>query len=133
MGGYLELPKEGFSNAQRLPGTRAGFLRLQYGIGGRRGCTWQHGTAGERNHSGHLGNALATLQFHWNGVLTRQANVQSKSPLIAKFARAMVEAIHIYKTDRVDAKDYQQAHSDYRSRSMRIVIVEESGLLHGKE
>jgi hypothetical protein len=34
---------------------------------------------------------------HWNGVLTRKANVQSKSPLIAKFARAMVEAIHIYK------------------------------------
>jgi hypothetical protein len=33
-------------------------------------------------------------------VLTRQTNVQSKSPLIAKFARAMVEAIHIYKTDR---------------------------------
>jgi uncharacterized protein (DUF2384 family) len=32
--------------------------------------------------------------------LTRQANVQSKSQLIAKFARAMVEAIHIYKTDR---------------------------------
>ena len=40
------------------------------------------------------------IPFHWNGVLTRQANVQSKSPLIAKFARAMVEAIHIYKTDR---------------------------------
>src|SRR5437870_1969939 len=38
--------------------------------------------------------------FHWNGVLTRQANVQSKGPLIAKFARAMVEAIHIYKRDK---------------------------------
>jgi len=33
--------------------------------------------------------------FHWNGVLTRQVNVQSKGPLIAKFARAMVEAIHV--------------------------------------
>src|SRR4030095_8608176 len=40
------------------------------------------------------------IPFHWNGVLTRQSNVQSKSQLIAKFARAMVEAIHIYKTDR---------------------------------
>ena len=35
-----------------------------------------------------------------NGVLTRQANVQSKGPLITKFARAMVEAIHIYKRDK---------------------------------
>jgi ABC-type nitrate/sulfonate/bicarbonate transport system substrate-binding protein len=40
------------------------------------------------------------IPFHWNGVLTGQANVQSKGPLIAKFARAMVEAIHIYKTDK---------------------------------
>lgn len=40
------------------------------------------------------------IPFHWNGVLTRQTNVQSKSALIGKFARAMVEAIHIYKTDK---------------------------------
>lgn len=33
-------------------------------------------------------------------MLTRHANVQSKSLLIAKFPRAMVEAIHIYETDR---------------------------------
>jgi len=32
--------------------------------------------------------------------LTRQANVQSKSLLIAKFARAMVEATDIYKRDK---------------------------------
>jgi ABC-type nitrate/sulfonate/bicarbonate transport system substrate-binding protein len=40
------------------------------------------------------------IPFHWNAVLTRQTNVQSKSRLIAKFARAMVEAVHIYKTDK---------------------------------
>lgn len=40
------------------------------------------------------------IPFHWNAVLTRQTNVQSKGPLIAKFARAMVEAVHIYKTDK---------------------------------
>ena len=40
------------------------------------------------------------IPFHWNAVLTRQANVQSKRPLITKFARAVVEAIHIYKTDK---------------------------------
>ena len=40
------------------------------------------------------------IPFHWNAVLTRQANVQSKRPLITKFGRAVVEAIHIYKTDK---------------------------------
>jgi ABC-type nitrate/sulfonate/bicarbonate transport system substrate-binding protein len=40
------------------------------------------------------------IPFHWNGVLTREASVRSKGPLIAKFARAMTEAIHIYKTDK---------------------------------
>ena len=40
------------------------------------------------------------IPFHWNGVLTRQAIAQSKGPLIGKFARAMVEAIHIYKRDK---------------------------------
>jgi len=33
-------------------------------------------------------------------VLTRQATIQSKSALIAKFGRAIIEAIHIYKKDK---------------------------------
>ncbi|MET0500838.1 MAG: ABC transporter substrate-binding protein [Candidatus Binatia bacterium] len=40
------------------------------------------------------------IPFHWNGVLTRQTIAQSKAALIGKFARGMVEAIHIYKTDK---------------------------------
>jgi ABC-type nitrate/sulfonate/bicarbonate transport system substrate-binding protein len=40
------------------------------------------------------------IPFHWNGVLTRETTVRSKSPLVSKFARAMTEAIHIYKTDK---------------------------------
>jgi NitT/TauT family transport system substrate-binding protein len=40
------------------------------------------------------------IPFHWNGVLTRQTIAQSKGALIGKFARGMVEAIHIYKTDK---------------------------------
>jgi sulfonate transport system substrate-binding protein len=40
------------------------------------------------------------IPFHWNGVLTRQATIQSKSAMIAKFSRAMIEAIHIYKKDK---------------------------------
>jgi uncharacterized protein (DUF2384 family) len=62
-------------------------------------------------------------------VLTRQANVQSKSPLIAKFARAMVEAIHIYKTDRESTLKIISKYTQITDRSMHIVIVTESGLL----
>ena len=40
------------------------------------------------------------IPFHWNGVLTREATIRSKSLLMTKFARALVEAIHIFKTDR---------------------------------
>ena len=40
------------------------------------------------------------IPFHWNGVLTREATIRSKGPLMAKFTRALVEAIHIFKTDK---------------------------------
>ena len=40
------------------------------------------------------------IPFHWNGVLTRESIIKSKRPLIAKFVRAMTEAIHIYKTEK---------------------------------
>jgi len=43
---------------------------------------------------------LLNIPFHWNAVLTRRTTILSKSPLIAKFSRAMIEAIHIYKSDR---------------------------------
>ncbi len=40
------------------------------------------------------------IPFHWNAVLTREISIRSKRPLIAKFVRAMVEAIHFYKKDK---------------------------------
>ena len=40
------------------------------------------------------------IPFHWNGVLTRESIIKSKRPLLAKFVRAMTEAIHIYKTEK---------------------------------
>lgn len=40
------------------------------------------------------------IPFHWNGVLTRETTIRSKGPLMTKFARALVEAIHIFKTDK---------------------------------
>jgi len=40
------------------------------------------------------------IPFHWNAVLTRETTIRSKRPLIAKFVRAMFEAIHFYKKDK---------------------------------
>ena len=42
------------------------------------------------------------IPFWWNGILSREAIIKAKRPLLLKLARAMVEAIHIIKTE----KDY---------------------------
>jgi NitT/TauT family transport system substrate-binding protein len=44
------------------------------------------------------------IPFWWNGILTREHIVKTKRPLMLKLARAMVEAIHIIKTDKEYAK-----------------------------
>ena len=40
------------------------------------------------------------IPFWWNGVLTRESIIKTKRPLMQKLVRAMVEAIHIIKTER---------------------------------
>jgi NitT/TauT family transport system substrate-binding protein len=40
------------------------------------------------------------IPFWWNGILSREGIVKAKRPLLMKLARAMVEAIHIIKTER---------------------------------
>jgi NitT/TauT family transport system substrate-binding protein len=40
------------------------------------------------------------IPFWWNGILSREGIVKAKRPLLLKLARAMVEAIHIIKTER---------------------------------
>jgi ABC-type nitrate/sulfonate/bicarbonate transport system substrate-binding protein len=42
------------------------------------------------------------IPFWWNGILSRESIVSSKRPLMLKLVRAMIEAIHIIKTE----KDY---------------------------
>jgi ABC-type nitrate/sulfonate/bicarbonate transport system substrate-binding protein len=42
------------------------------------------------------------IPFWWNGILSREGIIKTKRPLLLKLARAMVEAIHIIKTE----KDY---------------------------
>ena len=39
------------------------------------------------------------IPFWWNGILSREAVIKTKRPLMLKLARAVVEAIHIIKSD----------------------------------
>jgi len=45
---------------------------------------------------------MATLKIplHGNGIVTREAIIKTKHPMVAKFARAVTEAIHYIKTDK---------------------------------
>ncbi|HEY1234210.1 MAG TPA: ABC transporter substrate-binding protein [Candidatus Binatia bacterium] len=45
------------------------------------------------------------IPFWWNGILSRESIVKTKRPLMLKLVRAMVEAIHIIKTDKEYAKE----------------------------
>jgi NitT/TauT family transport system substrate-binding protein len=44
------------------------------------------------------------IPFWWNGILSREAIIKTKRPLMLKLTRAMVEAIHIIKTEKEYAK-----------------------------
>jgi NitT/TauT family transport system substrate-binding protein len=44
------------------------------------------------------------IPFWWNAVLTQGSILKAKRPIFAKFARAMVEAVHFIKTDKEGAK-----------------------------
>ena len=44
------------------------------------------------------------IPFWWNGILTREAIIKNKRPLLQKLVRAMIEAIHIIKTEKEYAK-----------------------------
>jgi ABC-type nitrate/sulfonate/bicarbonate transport system substrate-binding protein len=44
------------------------------------------------------------IPFWWNGILSREAIVKKNRPLLLKLTRAMVEAIHIIKTEKDYAK-----------------------------
>jgi ABC-type nitrate/sulfonate/bicarbonate transport system substrate-binding protein len=49
---------------------------------------------------------MATLKIplHGNGIVTREANIKARRPIVAKFARAITEAIHYIKTDKEATK-----------------------------
>jgi len=66
------------------------------------------------------------IPFWWNGILTRERIIKNKRPLMLKLARAMVEAIHIIKTEKAyaiglfkknlgvaDPEGLERAYQDY--------------------
>ncbi|HWP24182.1 MAG TPA: ABC transporter substrate-binding protein [Candidatus Binatia bacterium] len=44
------------------------------------------------------------IPFWWNGILSREGIIKAKRPLLLKLTRAMIEAIHIVKTEKEYAK-----------------------------
>ncbi len=49
---------------------------------------------------------MATLKIplHGNGVVTREATIKSRRPMVSRFARAMTEALHLVKADKEGTK-----------------------------
>jgi NitT/TauT family transport system substrate-binding protein len=49
---------------------------------------------------------MATLKIplHGNGIVTREAIIKAKRPVVARFARAITEAIHLVKADKEGTK-----------------------------
>lgn len=50
------------------------------------------------------------IPFWWNGILSRESIVKSKRPLMLKLVRAMVEAIHIIKSEKEYTKALFKKH-----------------------
>lgn len=50
------------------------------------------------------------IPFWWNGILSREAIIKAKRPLVLKLTRAMIEAIHIIKTEKEYAKALIKKH-----------------------
>ena len=66
------------------------------------------------------------IPFWWNAIMTRDSIVKTKRPLMLKLARAMIEAIHIIKTEKdyairlfkknlgvADPEGLERAYKDY--------------------
>ena len=48
--------------------------------------------------------ATLNIPLHGNGVVTREAIIKAKRPLVSRFARAITEAIHVVKADKEGTK-----------------------------
>lgn len=57
------------------------------------------------------------IPFWWNAVLTREAILKAKRPVVLKFAKAMTEALHFLKTEK-------EASKQIFSKNLRITDPE---------
>lgn len=81
------------------------------------------------------------IPFWWNGILSREAIVKAKRPLMLKLVRAMVEAIHIIKTEKnyakalfkknlgvADSEGLERAYRDYSNAFPEIPYPSPEGV-----
>ncbi len=86
---------------------------------------------------------MATLKIplHGNGVVTREAIIKAKRPVIAKFARAITEAIHYIKIDKestkaiigkytklTDPEGLERTYRNYTSVLMDVPYADPAGI-----
>ncbi|HEY7322095.1 MAG TPA: ABC transporter substrate-binding protein [Candidatus Binatia bacterium] len=81
------------------------------------------------------------IPFWWNGILTRESIIKAKRPLMLKLARAMVEAIHVIKTEKeyaislfkknlgvTDQEGLERAYRDYSNVFPEVPIPTPDGV-----
>ena len=86
---------------------------------------------------------MATLKIplHGNGVVTREAIIKTRRPVIAKFARAITEAIHYIKVDKettkaiigkytrlTDPEGLERTYRNYTSVLMDVPYADPAGI-----
>jgi ABC-type nitrate/sulfonate/bicarbonate transport system substrate-binding protein len=86
---------------------------------------------------------MATLKIplHGNGVVTRETIIKAKRPLVAKFARAITEAIHFIKVDKEatkavigkytrlsDPDGLERTYKNYTSVLLDVPYVDPAGM-----
>jgi len=86
---------------------------------------------------------MATLKIplHGNGVVTREAIIKARRPVIAKFARAITEAIHYIKVDKettkaiigkytrlTDAEGLERTYRNYTSVLLDVPYPDPAGI-----
>ena len=86
---------------------------------------------------------MATLKIplHGNGIVTREAIIKTKRPMVAKFARAITEAIHYIKADKeatkviigkytkfTDPEGLERTYKNYTSVLLDVPYADPAGM-----
>src|SRR5918992_5190098 len=86
---------------------------------------------------------MATLKIplHGNGIVTTEAIIKSKRPMVTKFVRAMTEAIHYVKNDKegtkavigkytklTDAEGLERTYRNYTSVLLEVPYADPNGI-----